>query len=287
LGIDSPFETDLNLYAYVRGQALKNIDPLGLSDTKAQNADAADRRERGTEAYQNGAAAGRFQYGLDQAYAAARDDILNRPTPQASQGGAEGASGVEEPGLKQFEAQQRSDHAALDAWYAKHNQHVGAPLSETYNKGYDAGYRGAQIDERTKTALSVALTALPVGRIAATAAVRARGTPILFGQASVKSTFAHGPFTGRTIGQVAADLRAGKASADLLPVEVVVRNGQTVALNNRSLLTLRRAGVEPTKVIDRTGDTVAERLLDSHLRGGMPSDVIRVRGMGSGASLVE
>lgn len=67
----------------------------------------------------------------------------------------------------------------------------------------------------------------------------------LFGQASVISVFAHGPHAGRTIGEVAQGLRAGTISPNSLPVGYVVRNGQAIALNNRSLLALRRAGMQP------------------------------------------
>ncbi|WP_157234661.1 polymorphic toxin-type HINT domain-containing protein [Teredinibacter turnerae] len=110
---------------------------------------------------------------------------------------------------------------------------------------------------------------------------------VKFGQGSVKNTFAHGPFKGRTIGDVADGLRSGKISPDSLPVEFIVRNGERVALNNRSMTALRRAGMEPTKLINRTGSKTHERLLDSHLRGGQPSDVIRIRGAGPGASSIE
>ncbi|MGH8020909.1 MAG: hypothetical protein ACREIA_22020 [Opitutaceae bacterium] len=108
-----------------------------------------------------------------------------------------------------------------------------------------------------------------------------------FGQATVKSTFAHGPHAGKTVGEVAAGIRSGAISPNSLPVEYVIRNGEAVALNNRSLLALRRAGVEPTVTRNMTGNSAAEALLDSHLRGGVPSEVIRVRGGPAGTSLIE
>jgi len=110
---------------------------------------------------------------------------------------------------------------------------------------------------------------------------------VKFGQASVKSTFAHGPHAGRTIGDVAQGLRFGRISPDSLPVEFIVRNGERVALNNRSLTALRRAGMQPTKLIDRTGVPRFEKLLDRHLGGGSPSDFIRIRGGPPGTSLIE
>jgi hypothetical protein len=116
--------------------------------------------------------------------------------------------------------------------------------------------------------------------------VLVHNTCILFGQRSVASTFAHGEFAGRSIASVAADLRAGIMTADRLPIEFVVRNGQRVALNNRSLLALRRAGVQPTVLIDHSGIPFFEGLLNRHLGGGMPSDVIRVRGGPPGTSFI-
>ncbi len=115
----------------------------------------------------------------------------------------------------------------------------------------------------------------------------AAGGGVKFGQASVKSTFAHGPFAGQTIGTVAKGLRSGKLSPDQLPIEFIVRNGERVALNNRSLTALRRAGMQPTKLIDRTGIQRYEQLLDAHLRGGSPSDFMRIRGGPPGTSLIE
>jgi RHS repeat-associated protein len=110
---------------------------------------------------------------------------------------------------------------------------------------------------------------------------------IQFGQASVKSTFAHGPYAGQTIGEVAQGLRAGTISPNILPIDYVVRNGQAVTLNNRSLLALRRAGIEPTVTRNLTGNPAAEALLNSHLQSGAPSSVIRVRGGPLGTALIE
>ncbi len=118
------------------------------------------------------------------------------------------------------------------------------------------------------------------------ASLAARGS-MLFGQASVKSTFAHGPHAGRTVGEVAQGLRAGTISADTLPIDYVIRNGQAIALNNRSLLALTRAGMQPTVTRNLTGNQAAEALLNSHLQGGVPSTVIRVRGGPPGTSLIE
>ncbi|MGH7945863.1 MAG: hypothetical protein ACREF9_12760 [Opitutaceae bacterium] len=136
------------------------------------------------------------------------------------------------------------------------------------------------------------VTVLAPGALASKSGAVAKGgvaaeSGIQFGQATVKSTFAHGPHAGKTIGEVAAGLRSGAISPNSLPVEYVVRNGQAVALNNRSLLALERAGLEPTITRNLTGNQAAEALLNSHLRGGAPSNVIRVRGGPAGTSLIE
>ena len=107
-----------------------------------------------------------------------------------------------------------------------------------------------------------------------------------FGQRDVRLTFAHGPFAGRTIGEVAQCLRAGSTSPDELPIGYIIRNGEPVALNNRSLAALRRAGMDPTVIMDRTRLERYEYLLDKHLAGGEPSNYIRIRGGQPGTSCV-
>jgi hypothetical protein len=118
--------------------------------------------------------------------------------------------------------------------------------------------------------------------------------PILFGQKSVSSTFTSPSnssfkYAGDSIADVASGLRSGAIHADELPIQYIARNGQNVALNNRSLLALRRAGVEPTRLIDMTGNAELERRLTGRLAemGGSASDVTRVRGGAPNASLFE
>jgi hypothetical protein len=120
--------------------------------------------------------------------------------------------------------------------------------------------------------------------------VAAKEAP-LFSQASASETFAHGAFAGRTIGDVAAGLRSGATSPSELPVEVIRRGGETLALNTRSTLALRRAGVDRADWVirDATGNPAAERLLTQRLaRNGMPSGsgVIRITGAGRYASSI-
>ena len=68
--------------------------------------------------------------------------------------------------------------------------------------------------------------------------------------------------------------------------KIIIRNGQKITLNNRSLLALRRAGIEPKVIIDRTGMKEFELILNKHLKGNAPSDVIKIRGGPPGTSRV-
>lgn len=113
---------------------------------------------------------------------------------------------------------------------------------------------------------------------------------ILFGQKTVASTFSkEGEFAYKSwsISAVSKGLRNGSISPNELPIEIFIRDKQIVTLNNRSLLTLRRAGMQPTKIINRTSSWEYENTLIWHLRGGQPSDVIRIRGGPPGASLID
>jgi hypothetical protein len=80
--------------------------------------------------------------------------------------------------------------------------------------------------------------------------------------------------------------RALARSPNQLPVQVIIRDGQVIAVNNRSLAALRRAGLEPTVTIDVTSDaTIFQRVVNRlDEMGGQPSDVIRIRGAGPNAS---
>lgn len=110
-----------------------------------------------------------------------------------------------------------------------------------------------------------------------------------FTQRTASGAFAHGPFAGRSIGGVASGLRAGSISPSDLPIEVIRRGGETLTLNTRSTLALKRGGVDPADwvVRDVTGNAARERLLTERLaRNGLDdgTDVLRVTGAGKDAS---
>ncbi|PKM41627.1 MAG: hypothetical protein CVV05_20415 [Gammaproteobacteria bacterium HGW-Gammaproteobacteria-1] len=99
------------------------------------------------------------------------------------------------------------------------------------------------------TGAALALTAVVGGRAAV-----AEGAPTgatRFTQTTASPFLRNGPFAGRSIGDVAAGLRSGLIKPSDLPVDVIVRNGETLALNSRSLLALRRAGIDQSEIVFR------------------------------------
>ena len=87
-----------------------------------------------------------------------------------------------------------------------------------------------------------------------------------------------GIFKSKSISEIVRGLRNGNISPESIPIEIIVRNGQKITLNNRSLLALRRAGMKPNVIIDKTGEKEYELFLNNHLKRNAPSDVIKIRG---------
>jgi hypothetical protein len=118
---------------------------------------------------------------------------------------------------------------------------------------------------------------------------------ILFGQEGVRRFFTTAEegsdfvFAGRRVADVASGLRKGSISPDDIPVQYIVRDGRRIAINNRSLLAFRRAGVSPTQTVDVTGNPVMEARLSKRLAemGGAPSSTIRVRGASKESSYLD
>lgn len=88
-------------------------------------------------------------------------------------------------------------------------------------------------------------------------------------------------YAGKTITEVAEGLRTGRISPKEIPVEFVVIEGERYAVNNRSLLAFRRAGMQPTKVIDVTADPIKMKRVKERLREmdelRLPRDATRIR----------
>ncbi|WP_430885885.1 hypothetical protein [Fusibacter sp. JL216-2] len=106
------------------------------------------------------------------------------------------------------------------------------------------------------------------------------GNDVLFGQKGVSQFFSKkGKFKGASIADVAEQLKAGTLSPDDLPIEYIVRDGQKITLNNRSLTALSQAGLKPTVLIDKTGNAFLEKHLTERLleMGGSPSSSMFIR----------
>ena len=84
-------------------------------------------------------------------------------------------------------------------------------------------------------------------------------------QTTVGGQFRTGEFTNVPLSQVVTGLRNGTIKPNQVPVSIIKRDGQWYTLNNRSLKALKQAGMQPSKVIDATGDPRAEKLLTRRL----------------------
>lgn len=63
-----------------------------------------------------------------------------------------------------------------------------------------------------------------LGQIDAEFVATNKAPKVLFGQPNVKSTFANGPFKGKSINEVSQGLRNGTISPDQLPLDVIISN---------------------------------------------------------------
>ncbi|HWO42834.1 MAG TPA: hypothetical protein VNO43_13620 [Candidatus Eisenbacteria bacterium] len=113
---------------------------------------------------------------------------------------------------------------------------------------------------------------------------------IYFGQASVQPEFSRsGFFKGALLEDVVERIRKGEIDPKNIPVEFIWVDGKRVAVNNRSLTVLYKAGIRPTNLVDRTGnlpdkgpDTLESVLRRLEGMGGKPSTEIGIRTNGTG-----
>ena len=140
----------------------------------------------------------------------------------------------------------------------------------------------------TRVVNSAMRSALPQFRLPANYTSSAlESDQILFAQRTVGRRFSErATFSSMPLSKVVSGLRNGTISPDRIPIKIIVRDGEKITLNNRSLLVLRRAGMRPTIIIDKTGVKRYEEILNEHLRKSVPSDTIRVRGGESGTSFI-
>jgi hypothetical protein len=83
-----------------------------------------------------------------------------------------------------------------------------------------------------------------------------------------------GTFANRSIADVSQALRTGAMSVDDVPIEYIIRDGNTLILNTRSAQALTRAGIPRSqwRAVNMTGDAAAEARLSGQLqRNGLSS----------------
>jgi filamentous hemagglutinin len=102
----------------------------------------------------------------------------------------------------------------------------------------------------------------------------------VFAQKTFGQTFSSGgKFAGQTIDDVAGSLRSGSMRAGDVPIEYIVRDGNTLMLNTRSAQALQQAGVPRSQwnAVNMTGNAAAEARLTGQLQrnglgsGGIPN----------------
>jgi hypothetical protein len=108
-----------------------------------------------------------------------------------------------------------------------------------------------------------------------------------FAQTTASNSFSSGgAFSGQTITDVADKLRSGAMTASDVPIQVIVRGGNTLILNTRSALALQQAGIPRSQwLLDNvTGDPAAEARLSGQLAsnglGSGGTGTVRVTGGG-------
>ena len=87
-----------------------------------------------------------------------------------------------------------------------------------------------------------------------------------------KNFSAEGAFSGAPRSEIAGQLLEGTLTPGSVPVEVIVRNGQTLILNTRSATALAEAGIPRSQwtVVNLTGNAAAEARLTAQLaRNGL------------------
>jgi len=151
-----------------------------------------------------------------------------------------------------------------DQAYASHNGYDAAPL-----RAWEDENQSALADTRASFGLEP-------GFIAAKAAGALDNAA--FAQKTFSQTFSSGGrFAGQTIDDVAAGLRSGAMKPADVPIEFIVRDGNSLILNTRSAQALQQAGIPRSawNAIDMTGDAAAQARLSGQLqRNGLTSQGI-------------
>lgn len=95
-----------------------------------------------------------------------------------------------------------------------------------------------------------------------------------FAQKTFSPVFSsEGAFAGSSVEEVATALRSGQMSAADVPVQYIVRDGNTLMLNTRSAQALEQAGIPRSQwnAVNMTGDAASEARLTGQLqRNNLP-----------------
>ena len=89
-----------------------------------------------------------------------------------------------------------------------------------------------------------------------------------FAQKTIGNMFSKaGKFAGQSVDDVAAALRTGKLNPSDVPIDYIVRDGNTLILNTRSAQALTNAGIPRSQwnAINRTGQAAYEARLTGQL----------------------
>jgi RHS repeat-associated protein len=96
-----------------------------------------------------------------------------------------------------------------------------------------------------------------------------------FAQPTFSQTFGSaGRFAGKTVDEVAESLQSGAMKPSDVPIQYIVRDGNTLILNTRSARALEQAGIPRSQwnAVNMTGDAAAELRLTGQLeRNGLTS----------------
>ncbi|MFT3874089.1 MAG: hypothetical protein QM714_15840 [Nocardioides sp.] len=153
-------------------------------------------------------------------------------------------------------------------------------IAGSVHTNYDDITRSARVTAVRTTTTATAwpaseISALSERASATNAATRANIAGARFAQKSYSEMFSSGGrFAGQSIDDVAGSLRSGALSPKDVPIDVIVRDGNSLILNTRSSQALIRAGVPRSSwnVIDRTGQAAYESRLTGQLtRNGLSS----------------
>jgi RHS repeat-associated protein len=154
-------------------------------------------------------------------------------------------------------------------------QQLGQKLQPFLFGGGDMGYgTGKTLIEGMKQGLSIAALELTIGSVLS----KIQTAKLLYNAKWTQTTYSasfsvdEGLLASKTIEDVTKMLKVGSLTPKDIPVDVIVRNGQTLIVNTRSSIALKNAGIsyENWNVVNRTGQewfekTITQRLANNKL----------------------